>query len=240
MGINPEMIRAIFFDLYGTLINIKTGEYDDWVYEILSRYLSYHAINIRMDELKKDFFESIESSLNQKKEEFPEVDIFSIFFNIINKYGKRKYTKTFVRNISLLFRTLTIRHFGIFNGLYDVLFKLGKRYKMGVVSDAQWVFAEPEMSILGLDQFFDNIILSSRFGFKKPDIRLFQIAMERSLSIPEESVYIGDNPYKDLIGAKKAGMKCILFRSEYKQYNGFLPDACFNEYEQFEDIIHRI
>ena len=37
-------------------------------------------------------------------------------------------------------------------------------------------------------------------------------------------VYIGDNPQKDLVGAKKAGMAFILFRSEFKPYNDFQPD----------------
>lgn len=232
------MIKAIFFDLYGTLINIKTDEYDDWVYEILSRYFSYNAINIKPDELKKEYFEGVQLLLSQNKEEFPEVDVFNVFYNIVNKYGKRKYTKSFVQNVSLLYRTLTIREFSIYDGLYNVLFRLNKRYHIGIISDAQWVFANPEISILGLDQFFHNIVLSSKFGFKKPDVRLFMIAMDNAGSKPDNSVYIGDNPNKDLVGAKKAGMRCILFRSEYKLYNGYFPDACFYDYNKLEEIIN--
>jgi putative hydrolase of the HAD superfamily len=232
------MIKAIFFDLYGTLINIRTDEYDDWVYDVLSRYLHYNAINIKANELKKEYLEGIQLLISRSKEEYPEVDVFSVFFNIINKYGKKKYSKVFVRSVSLLFRTLTIRNFSIFDGLYNVLFELNSRYKLGIISDAQWVFAEPEMSMLGLDQFFDNVILSSRYGFKKPDVRLFKMAMDNASSKPENSIYIGDNPYKDLIGAKRAGMRCILFRCECKQYNGYSPDACIGNYEELKEILN--
>jgi putative hydrolase of the HAD superfamily len=47
------------------------------------------------------------------------------------------------------------------------------------------------------------------------------MAMKKLMINPEESVYIGDNPQKDLVGAKKAGMKFILFKSEFKPYNDY-------------------
>ena len=74
------------------------------------------------------------------------------------------------------------------------------------------------MAMLGLTPFFKFGVLSLRFGFKKPDVRLFDMAMKKIMINPEESVYIGDNPQKDLVGAKKAGMKFILFKSEFKPY----------------------
>lgn len=234
------MKRAVFFDLYGTLIDIKTDEYDYWVYEKLSRYLAYHSVNISPEELKMAYFEGIQQHLNQNKEMYPEVDIYEIFFGIINKYGKRRYSKGIVTDIAMLFRSLTIRHFGVFDGLYDVLVSLSRRYRLGIISDAQWVFAEPEIAKLGLDQFFSVRILSSRIGFKKPDIRLFNLAMERLGVTSDDSVYIGDNPAKDLVGAKKAGMIFILFRSECHEYNGFQPDRCFYDYAELENILREI
>ena len=56
----------------------------------------------------------------------------------------------------------------------------------------------------------------------------------------EETVYIGDNLQKDLIGAKKAGMKFILFRSECKSYNDFQPDRHFNDYSELLKIIEEM
>lgn len=234
------MKRAVFFDLYGTLIDIKTDEYDYWVYETLSRYLAYHSVNISPEELKMAYFEGIQQHLNQNKELYPEVDVYEIFLGIINKYGKRRYSKGIVIDIAMLFRSLTIRHFGVFDGLYDVLVSLGKKYRLGIISDAQWVFAEPEIEMLGLDQFLKYRVLSSKFGFKKPDVRLFKQAMDELNVTSRDSVYIGDNPRRDLVGAKNAGMKFILFRSECRDYNGFQPDRCFYNYAELENILREI
>jgi putative hydrolase of the HAD superfamily len=237
--VGPENLvkRAVFFDLYGTLIDIRTEEYDYWVYEMLSRYLAYHSVHIAPEELQKAFFDEIRKQMTQSKETYPEADISKVFFEIMNKYGKRKYSKGTILNIAMLFRSLTIRRFGVFDGLYDVLVSLGKKYQTGIISDAQWVFAEPEIAMLGLDQFFKVRIFSSRAGFKKPDVRLFQQAMEELDVTPGLSVYIGDNPQKDIAGAKNAGMKFILFRGECHEYNGVRPDKCFYSYSELENIL---
>lgn len=240
MGAEAEMKRAIFFDLYGTLIDIRTDEHDYWVYETLSRYLAYHSVNVAPDELKSAYFEGIRQCLNQSRETYPEVNVYKIFLDIMSNFSKKKYTKSVIVGIAMLYRSLTIRQFGVFEGLYDVLTSLNGKFRTAIISDAQWVFAEPEIAILGLDQFIKLRILSSRYGFKKPDVRLFHIAAAKLGVAPEESIYIGDNIYKDLPGARNSGMKFILHGSDLRDYNGLQPDGCFNHYSELEKIIREM
>ncbi len=239
VGAQTLLKKAIFFDLYGTLIDIRTDEYDPEVYSVLSHYLTYHSVVIYPDELKKAYFDGIRQYLTQSAETYPEVDVYKVFDDFMHKYGHRRYSQQVILDTILLFRSLTVRQFGVFPGVYDVLVTMSKRYKVGIISDAQWSFSESEIFKLGLNRFFKLWILSSRHGFKKPDPRLFTMAMERLKVRPEESVYIGDNPPKDLIGAKTAGMKFILFRSECRSLNGFQPDACFNDYSELEGILKK-
>jgi putative hydrolase of the HAD superfamily len=234
------MKKGILFDLYGTLIDILTDEVDPWVYSTLSRYLSYRDIKIAPKELKKIYFEDVQSQLKQSNEAYPEVDVYKIFSSMMHRYGSKTYSKSEVVDTAVLFRSLTMRRFEVFQGVYEVLASLVEKYELALISDAQWVFTEPEMAMLGLTRFFGFWILSSRFGFKKPDGRLFDMAMKKLMIKPEESVYIGDNPPKDLVGAKKVGMKFILFRSEYKPYNDFQPDRHFNDYSELLKIIEEM
>ena len=69
---------------------------------------------------------------------------------------------------------------------------------------------------------------------------MFDMAMKKLMIKPEESVYIGDNPQKDLVGAKKAGMAFILFRSEYKSDHDFQPDRHFNDYSELLKILEEM
>ncbi len=234
------MKKGIFFDLYGTIIDIETDEYDPWAYSVLCQYLTYHEINITPDELKNAYFGETERHFKQSAEIYPELDVYEIFYKIMHKYGKNKYPKGTIIDAAMLFRSLTRRRFGIFPSSYDVLGHLSQKYKMAIISDAQWVFAEPEMAILGLDRHFKVRILSSRFGFKKPDVRLFELAMAKLGTRPEESIYIGDNPCKDIVGAKKTGMKSILFRSECLKYDDLEADGHFYDYSELEKTLYEI
>lgn len=234
------MRKALFFDLYGTLIDIKTDEGDMRVYETLARYLAYHSAAVSAEELKRAYGEEAEKMLQRSREASPDIDVYEVFSSILHRFGRGVYPECVVKNTALLFRSLTIRHFGLFEGVREVLARLAEQYAVALVSDAQWTFTEPEIAMLGLDRYFACTVLSSRFGFRKPDTRLFTFAMERLGVLPEGSVYIGDNPARDMVGAKRAGMACVLFRSDCASLNGFSPDGRFRHYDELEEVLRRI
>jgi putative hydrolase of the HAD superfamily len=234
------VIKAIFFDLYGTMIDIRTDEQDPSVYAALSRYFQYHAVKIGAEELKEAYFGEVEQQFRKSRETYPEVDVCKIFSIIMNKYGRGWYPKSVIVDSVMLFRSLTIRQFGLFPFLPEIFTEVEAQYKIAIVSDAQWVFAEPEMEMLGLERFFQQRILSSHYGYKKPDVRLFQEAMKKLRVKPDESFYIGDNLRKDLVGAKRAGMRFIYFGQEFQEYNGFKPDGIFSDYSELKRVIAEI
>ncbi len=237
--------RGIFFDLYGTLIEIRTDEYDPWIYTTLAQYLSYLDVHISPEELKNRFFSWVETIMKQSPEKYPEVDVFEVFRNIMIAFGSTRPAKYRIVTVAMLFRSLTRKQFGLFPGVIETLGRLKQEFRIGLVSDAQWVFSEPEMEITGLKGFFEARLLSSKLGFKKPDARIFLKAMSALRVRPEESVYIGDNPSKDLVGARNAGMKCIMFKSSPSQfdgnrYDGLRPDACIQSHAEIEPVLDDI
>lgn len=234
------VIKAVLFDLYRTIVDIATDEHDPGVYGLLARSLAYHGVNADPEELKTAYFEEVRRRLKRAAEEYPEVDVYDVFSLMLRRYGNRRYAKSVVVHAALLFRSLTIRRFGLYEGCAAALAGLKGRYKTALVSDAQWVFTQPEMRMLGLDRCFDAVILSSRFGFRKPDTRLFAAALER-LEVPaSEAVYIGDNPSRDLTGAKRAGMRCILFRPETTVFEEFAPDGILTHYHELDTVLKEV
>jgi putative hydrolase of the HAD superfamily len=197
-------------------------------------------VQVGAEELKEVYFGEIEQQFRKSREVYPEVDVYKIFSIIMNKYGNRWYPKSVIVDTAILFRSLAMRRFGLFPYLFETLSQLEKQSEIAIISDAQWVFAEPEVEILGLDRFFQHKILSSHYGYKKPDVRLFQTAMKKLRVKPEESLYIGDNLRKDLVGAKKAGMRFIYFGQEIQEYNGFKPDGFFSDYSELERVVAEI
>lgn len=67
------------------------------------------------------------------------------------------------------------------------------------------------MERLGLARFFDLMLDSHLEGVEKPDPRLFQIALERSGGRAETTLHVGDFYWIDVMGARAAGLRGVLF-----------------------------
>ncbi len=217
-------IKAVVFDLYGTLVNIKTDEQDPELYAELSKFLSYNRVTISPEELQTFYSDEIKRQLQNKREEFPEVDVLKIFRVVVRRYGHGRNDTHLPVNTARLFRSLSRKTFEPFPRVYSMLEKLRDIYPLALLSDAQRCFTEPEIEMLKLTWFFDHIFISSDYGFRKPDPRYFGMAIEALGVKPNEAVYVGDNPYRDLYGAKKAGMRMVLVRSSEREYEGYAAD----------------
>ncbi|MFQ3573220.1 MAG: HAD family hydrolase, partial [Thermodesulfovibrionales bacterium] len=209
-------------------------------YWILSRYLSYHGIMVDAEELKNQYFECINKALTNTDEQHPEINVFDIFSQIMHRYGNGIYNEQCITDVCLLFRSLTIRQFQLFPDVIETLSYLQSRYMLGLISDAQWVFTEPEIRITNIERFFKKRVLSSRYGYKKPDKRLFKSMLKKLDVRSEDAIYIGDNPQRDLIGAKQSGMRCLLFRNDNPFYNGYTADGIFYNYSELVGLINRL
>ena len=211
-------IRAIIFDCYSTLIDIKTNEEKEEVYNYLSRYLQYYGVRMNAGELKSALHAGKEQYLQSQKERYPEIDLETVFSNILNKEGKDN--PFLAESCCKLFRALSRERFRLFPDSLPVLEEMKKSgYPLAVVSDAQKVFCREESEILGLNRFFDFTLVSTQFGFKKPDPRLFSLACTLLDVSPVEAVYIGNDPKVDVKGAKQIGMQAILLDREAKNKN---------------------
>jgi HAD superfamily hydrolase (TIGR01509 family) len=90
-----------------------------------------------------------------------------------------------------------------------VLEELGKRYRLGVISNADGDVAN-QLQNCGLTGYFECIIDSGEFGIEKPDARIFEHAAEVMKLSPMDCLYVGDVFSIDYEGAMAAGMQAIL------------------------------
>lgn len=63
---------------------------------------------------------------------------------------------------------------------------------------------------LGAGAQFENIFVSSRVGYAKPDRRIFNAALSYHGLAPAQALHVGDSEINDLSGANQAGLKGIL------------------------------
>ena len=93
-----------------------------------------------------------------------------------------------------------------------LLLELRRCYRLGIVSDGFREVQERKIEALGIRAVVDAIALSDEWGRSawKPDPKPFQIVLERLSGVsPSQAVYVADNPEKDFLGARRAGMGSI-------------------------------
>ncbi len=103
-----------------------------------------------------------------------------------------------------------------FEFTHDVLGKLRKNYSLGLISN----WDNTARSVLrqnDIDRYFDHIVISEETGYEKPDREIFEFALGVSGAKSQESLYIGDNYYDDVVGSAKVGMKSLLI-NKYGNY----------------------
>jgi len=202
-------IRAVIFDCYSTLIDIRTDEHKEEIFRYLSTYLQYYGLSITAEQLKTSIEQEKKRITKQKKERYPEVDLEDVFRNILKREGSDDHH--LAESCCKFLRVLSLDQLQLFPDSVPVL-KLMKNsgYPLAIVSDAQKAFCIDEIKALGIAQFFDHFVISTYFGFAKPDLRLFAIACGLLRIKPGETAYIGDNPVKDVKGPKKIGIHSIL------------------------------
>lgn len=208
-------IRAVVFDCYSTLIDIKTNEQKDEVFHYLSLYLQYYGAKMDARKLGLALDLGKKQCLQSAKERYPEIDLETVFRNILEKEGLAN--PFLAESCCKLFRALSRERFQLFPDSLPVLEEMKKSgYPIAVVSDAQKVFCLEEGEMLGLTPFFSHVIMSTHLGFRKPDPRLFTIACTLLDIPPAETVYIGNDPETDVKGAQAIGMQAILLDRDGK------------------------
>jgi len=96
----------------------------------------------------------------------------------------------------------------------------GKGLILGIVSDAPRMKAWMRLTEMGLADFFDVVVTLDDTGKRKPSKMPFQAASKELKILPAQILFVGDNPSRDIEGAKKVGMKTCLAK-----YGQIFPDT---------------
>jgi putative hydrolase of the HAD superfamily len=231
-------IKGILFDLYGTLIDIDTDESLEEIYRGIAHYLTYHGIYLHRWEVRDRYYEIMKRQKEEGGEEYPEINVEAIWNSFLGQEGigaplaRRKLALI----LAQLYRAISRKRLQLYPDVKRVLDELRATYRMALVSDAQPCYALPEMKAVGLEGYFDPIIISAYYGFRKPDTRLIKKALDTMKLGPAEVICVGNDMYRDIFGASQLGIKAIFIDSNQgaKAHENVTPDYFAH---RFEDVL---
>lgn len=115
--------------------------------------------------------------------------------------------------------------------LYQLLPELRKMgFTLAVLSNRRNSFMDI-IEELSLEGYFDAVIAAGEVGVWKPDPKVFAPILARFNLSPKETVYIGDNYFSDVIGARNAGITPVLYDPR-----GVFPDADCTRITSFTEL----
>lgn len=240
------IVKGIIFDVNGTLTDIRTNEWHDDVYRVISNLLSYQGIVLEASVVKFFYFQGMKEQRAACVDRYPEYDAVKVFREIIAQHATDFTRALPAAKLEQLPRFLAETHRAAsrfllqrYPGVEETIRHLHPNYRLAIISDGQTTSAVAELNTLGLSGYFDPIVVSGDFGYRKPDERLFTTALSAMKMKSSEVLYVGNDMYRDVYGAQRVGIKTVFFKSNQgtQEKDGVRPDYIIYS---FPELLHAI
>lgn len=91
-------------------------------------------------------------------------------------------------------------------------------YVLGIISNVITSREIPDwLKDDGLEKYFSSVAMSSVLGIRKPDPRIYHYATDTAGVKPENSVYVGDNINRDVVGTREAGFGMVIIIQDKRE-----------------------
>jgi putative hydrolase of the HAD superfamily len=239
-------IAAVAFDVNGTLVHIHTDDHREDIFRTIGHFLTYQGIDLRRHQIRDMYVDRLKCQQRESPHQFPEFDAVAIWRSIIDDHAGH-YTNALAPErraqlpltLAEMYRGVSRKKLKLYPHVREVLDRLRGRFPLAIVSDAQSAWARGELHKVGLADYFNPIIVSGDHGFRKPDTRLFRFALDGLGVSAEQTVYVGNDMYRDVYGAREAGMRTVMFDSDQgtKEHDGCVPDFRITDHRELLGIL---
>lgn len=208
-----EKVAAILFDLDDTLY--PEIEYVKSGFKAVAKFLSQYGANE-------------DTVLEQMLDDLAQNGRGKIFDRILEKVGLKDQVS--VQTLLFLYRThipeISLPKESEF--LLDRLSSIGMA--LGIVTDGSTIVQRQKICALGLEKWCKVTLCTDVLGkdFWKPSPVPFMVALNLLNAEPQHSIYVGNDPKKDFLGANQIGMRTIWFNPDAQEFSFKEAQECPN------------
>jgi len=225
MESSEHQVKAVLFDLGGTLI--KTSE----IPHVMKKILENRGITRSFEEIYQAW-KKAEKGLNFQ--DLPKLlDEFWVKWNlrILNNLQVKSNIRALAEFIKAQWWDYTnVTSYPDAKRILPLLKERG--LKIGLVTNGLQSDVNAILSKVGLQGFFDTVVVIDTLRKMKPDIEVFQYALQRLKTSPSQAIFIGDEVEADYRGAQRSGLIAYLIDRD-----GKVHDESLNKISSLDDLL---
>ena len=227
------MIKAVFFDLDGTLYDFFGAT--QTALQSVSRELELNVPRLE-GAFWRGYYSLMEGPRGRSLD--PQTALPELIASALRESGAspRSPSPGTCRALARRWMELFLGAIRPFEGVLELLTGLrAGGIEIGVISNGARDFQKLKLEALGLMACFTDgsLFCSGDFSSGKPDPEIFRAALESFSRTAEEALFVGDSPVTDVPGAVKAGLRVIWLNryglSRPPGCGGVLQARCFSE-----------
>jgi len=194
------VIKAILFDLDNTLVDFRMMKTESCKSAV--RAMIGAGLDVPFDVVYNELFELYEEVGIEHK---------TVFYDLLKRVGWPVDYRIIAHGIHA-YRQTKNSHLGAYPNVISTLIELKKKYKLAIVSDAPRMRCWNRLVSANLDAFFDVVITKGDVRREKTTSAPFNTAIRKLGIKPTEAVMVGDRIPRDVLSAKKVGLKTCYAR----------------------------
>jgi HAD superfamily hydrolase (TIGR01549 family) len=206
-------IEAVIFDLGNTLLFFD-GQWPQVFAQAdqdVAVHLMDHGLKLDAEEFQRDFRKRLNAYYLQRDSEFIELTTNYVLASTLVDYGYPEVPDEVLRDALEKLYRVSQAHWHAEDDAQETLEYLkSSGFKMGIISNAgDDADVQTLVNQSGLRPYFDFVLSSAACGIRKPNPRIFEIALEHWDLPANRAVMVGDKLGADILGAQNAGMAGI-------------------------------
>ncbi|HFI0306057.1 HAD family hydrolase [Streptococcus suis] len=217
--------KNYIFDFYGTLVDIVTDENKLELWEKLAAIYHSFGCTYGARQLRSAFQEAASEAeldlIRISPYQYVEIDLEKVFIQLLTDEKYRRPTqmapadlKTFGQMVATVFRVLSREKLETYTNTLSTLARLkDEGARLFILSNAQRVFTQAEIEIMGCAAFMEQIYISSDYRIKKPEPEFLQGVLDENQLDPAETVFVGNDLTSDIAIAQALGLDGVLINT---------------------------
>ena len=201
-------ITTLIFDMYGVILKERTGNFIPYTLE--------HFDKVEHERIK-DLIENQKLFTKAGLGELSSAEFLSLLGYKDVEYHMKNYIENYL-SFDSSFTTFAEKHH--------------KNYDFILLSTDVSEWSKYITQHYELDKYFKHKIVSGDVHCRKPDKRIYEIALTAAQRKPNECLFVDDN-VANILSAKDLGIKSVLFNRFQEQYEG----CQVNSFEELDKVL---